>query len=528
MRVLVALLLLVVSFGCGKNATCKKGNRPLKICFSEEIRVLDPRLGGEEPTTHVIRMLFDGLMRRGADGKVVPAVAERYDVFENSTVYIFHLRETLWSDGEPVTAYDFEHAWKKSLDPKTLSHGAQNFYMIKNAKESVDGLVSPDEVGVLALDDLTLRVELTYPVPYFVDALLCTIFCPIPKHVDKADAMWTFRSDESFVSNGPFRLKKWHHGDDIILEKNLLYWDEKSVKIPGIEACFVEEGMTQLYLFEKHEIDWFGSVINKAPHEAYMSIRNTPCYDTKESPTMYWYFVNTEKFPFNHAKVRKAFSYALDRESIVNAAFEGMGQPALGIISPCFGLENPPQFQDQDVSLARKLFAEALKDLGLTTETFPVVNLKYVAGAKNLSRTVQITQQNWQEAFGIKVELQQADWPCHFSAIQKGDYQIGVMRWLSYLFDPIYMLKTFQYKHDLVNMSNWENKDYQALLEKSNFQANPEERNATLVEAERALMNEMPLIPICFLNIQFTKAEDLVGVILPLSGEIDFKYASFQ
>ena len=528
MRVLITLLLLVFSFGCSKNATREKGNRPLKICFSEEMRVLDPRLGGDEPTTHVIRMLFEGLMRRDAEGKVVPAVAERYDVFENSTVYIFHLRETLWSDGHPVTAHDFEHAWKKSLDPKTLSHGAQNFYMIKNAKESVEGLVSPDEIGVLALDDLTLRVELACPVPYFVDALLCTMFCPIPKHIDEVDAMWAFCTDESFVSNGPFRLKKWHHGNDIILEKNQLYWDQESVVIPGIEACFVEEGATQLYLFEKKETDWFGSAINKASPEIYKSIQGSPCYDTVESPTMFWYFINTDRFPFNHAKLRKAFAYALDRKGIVAAAFEGIGQPAFGVISPCFELENPPQFQDRDVSLARKLFAEALDELDLTTETFPIVSLKYVAGAENLSRTVQITQQNWQEAFGIKVELQQADWPCHFSAIQKGDYQIGVMRWLSYLFDPIYMLKTFQYKHDLVNMSNWENKEYQALLEKSNFQANPQERNVTLVEAERALMEEMPLIPICFLNIQFTQAEELAGVVLPPSGEIDFKYATFQ
>lgn len=513
--------------GCSKKSSLSKEDRSLKICFSEEMRILDPRLGGEEPTTHVIRMLFDGLMRRDREGKVVPAAAESYDIFENNTVYIFHLREAFWSDGVPVTAHDFEYAWKKSLDPKTVSHGAQNFYMIKNAKESVEGLVSSNDVGVEALDDKTLRVELAYPVPYFIDSLLCTLFCPIPKHVDLEDSMWAFRTDSTFVSNGPFRLKKWHHGDSIVLEKNPLYWDVENVKIPGIDACFVEDGMTQLYLFEKKEIDWIGSAINKAPPEVYQSIQMTECYDTVESPTMYWYFINTDRFPFNHAKLRKAFAYALDRESIVNAAYEKVGLPAYGIISPSFGINNPEQFK-RDIEKAKVLFAEALEELGLTLETFPIVTVNYVAGAENLSRTVQITQQNWQEAFGIKVELLQADWPCHFSSIQKGDYQVGVMRWLSYLFDPIYMLKTFQYKHDLVNMSNWENEKYQALLEKSNYQADPEERNATLIEAERVLMDEMPLIPICFMNIQFTRREELAGVTLPPSGEIDFKYVTFQ
>lgn len=491
------------------------------------MRVLDPRLGGDEPATHVIRMLFDGLVRRDADGNVVPAAAERYEVFENNTVYLFYLRKAFWSDGTPVTAHDFEYAWKKSLDPKTVSHGAQNFYMIRNAKESVEGLVPSSEVGVEALDDLTLRVELAYPVPYFIDALLCTVFCPIPKHIDLEDPMWAYRTDYSFVSNGPFRLKRWQRGDSVLLEKNPFYWDVNNVKIPGIDACFVEDGMTQLYLFEKKEIDWFGSAINKAPPEVYKAIQTTKYYNTVESPTMYWYFINTDKFPFSNAKLRKAFAYALDRESIVNAAYEKVGFPAYGVISPCFGISNPDQFK-MDVAKAKKLFNEALEDLGLTLETFPVIKIKYVAGAENLSRTVQITQQNWQDAFGIRVELEQSDWPCHFSAIQKGDYQIGVMRWLSYLFDPIYMLKTFQYKHDLVNMSNWESSEYQALLDKSMYQADPEQRNATLVEAEKVLMEEMPLIPICFLNIQFTKREELTGVTLPPSGEIDFKYVTFQ
>ncbi|MCB1109485.1 MAG: peptide ABC transporter substrate-binding protein [Chlamydiia bacterium] len=526
-RVFIAFCLCILAFGCGKKSLDKE-HRPLKICFSEECRVLDPRLGGEEPTTHVIRMLFDGLVRRDREGNVVPAAAESYDVFENNTVYIFHLRNAFWSDGVPVTAHDFEYAWKKSLDPKTVSHGAQNFYIIKNAKESVEGIVPSSEVGVQALDDLTLRVELAYPVPYFIDALLCTMFCPIPRHLEQKDPMWAYRTDETFVSNGPFCLKKWHHGDMIVLEKNPYYWDRDNVSIPGIEACFVEDGMTQLCLFEKREIDWFGSAINKAPPEIYQAIQNTPLYETVESPTIYWYFINTEKFPFNHPKIRKAFSYALDRKGIADAAFHGVGRPAYGIISPCFGTGNPPQFEDHNFLLAQQLFKEALDELKLTVDTFPVITLQSVAGAENLTRTVLITQQNWQEAFGIKVEIKQSDWPCHFSSIQKGDYQIGVMRWLSYLFDPIYMLKTFQYKHDLVNMSNWESETYQALIEKSSYQADPVERNATLVEAEKFLMEEMPVIPICFLNIQYTRHEDLAGVLLPPSGEIDFKYVTFQ
>ena len=131
MRVLVILLLLVFVSSCGKKEEVSQ-KQVLNISFGNEVRTLDPRLGGENPTNQLIRMLFDGLTRRNEQGNIVPAIAEKYVISEDFKTYTFTLRKSYWTDGEPVTAYDFEYAWKKSLDPKTLSHGAQNFYFIKN------------------------------------------------------------------------------------------------------------------------------------------------------------------------------------------------------------------------------------------------------------------------------------------------------------------------------------------------------------------------------------------------------------
>ena len=286
--------------------------------------------------------------------------------------------------------------------------------------------------------------------------------------------------------------------------------------------------MTQLYMFEKNKLDWLGSPVNKIPSEAVKSIKKDPSFTSVESPMVYWFFLNSEIFPFNNKKMRQAFSYAIDRSEIVDHIFEGDGIPAQGIIAPCFDLGNTPCFEDGNFSRAQELFDEALKELNLTRETFPPVVVKYASGAETLSRTAQTVQQLWQKTFGITIHLEQADWPVHFTAVQKGDFQVGMMGWVSFMGDPIYMLQTFKYKHDMVNMSNWESQEYLDILEASNLEANPIKRNQLLIAAEKVLMDDMPIIPICYVNMEFSKKPELVGVNLPPSGEIDLKFARFS
>ncbi|QVL57939.1 MAG: peptide ABC transporter substrate-binding protein [Simkaniaceae bacterium] len=527
MRVLITSLLMVLAWSCGKKEVAPE-KRPLNISFGAEVRTLDPRLGGEYPTAHLIRMLFDGLMRRDENGITAPAVAESFVISEDFKTYTFTLRETYWSDGKPVTAYDFEYAWKKSLDPKTLSHGAQNFYFIKNAKLSAEGKIPVDEVGARALDDKTFEVELEYPAPYFLEVLGCTLFHPVPKHLDEKDPNWVHRTDGTFVSNGPFKLKRWKRGDFISVVKNPYYWDREHVHLAEVKVNFIEDGMTQLYLYEKNKLDWLGSPVNKIPPEAIKSVKSDPSFASVPSPMVYWFFLNSETFPFHNKKIRQAFSYAISRNDIVDHIFDGNALPARGIVAPCFDLGNPPCFEDGNFEEAKKLFDEALEELKLTRETFSPITIKYASGVETLNRTAQTVQELWQKTFGIKVILHQADWPVQFTSIQKGDYQVGMMGWISFMGDPIYMLQTFKYKHDMVNMSNWESEEYLDLLEASNFEADPEKRNQILIAAEKVLMDEMPIIPICYVSMEFSKKPELIGVNLPPSGEIDFKFASFS
>ncbi|MCB1085097.1 MAG: peptide ABC transporter substrate-binding protein [Chlamydiia bacterium] len=524
-KVLLFFLLSIFVCACGKKEESKDERKVLKLAFRDKVRTLDPRYGGETPASHMIRMLYDGLCRRGVDGNIYPALAKRYDISEDQLTYTFHLRESEWSDGTPLTAYDFEHSWKTSLDPNTLGHGAQNFYVIKNAKKVVKGQLPVDAAGIRAIDDLTLVVTLEYPTPYLMEIISCTLFYPVPKHLDKANSHWATNPEASFVSNGPFRVKSWQKGNRIVVEKNPNYWDVDNVKLDEIEVAIVEDPMTHLYLFEKGEIDWLGAPLNETPPDAITTLRKEYSVQSFESPFVYWFFVNTEKFPFTNQKLRQALAYAIHRQELVEGIFDHNASPAMGILSPCFKMGNPPFFLDGNQEKARELFNEALEEIHLNLETFPEIVVNYPANSDTTHRLVQAIQQQWKKALGLEVKLQQLDWPVHFTKIQNGDYQLGFMGWTSYIGDPIYMLKTFMFRDDTVNMSNWESESFQARIDASNLELDPEKRMVYLREAEAILMDEMPILPLFFKKLEFSKKPGVSGVACPATGEIDFKFA---
>ncbi|MEM8728235.1 MAG: peptide ABC transporter substrate-binding protein, partial [Chlamydiota bacterium] len=480
------------------------------------------------PTTHLIRMLFDGLIRRDEEGNAALSIAEKYTVSEDFKTYTFHLKKTFWSDGTPLTADDFEYAWRKCLDPKTVSHGAQNFYFIKNAERAVQGECPVSEVGIKALDPYTFQFELEFAVPYLIDILDSTFFYPIPKHLDQKGPGWIYQVGRPFVSNGPFKLKEWKQAESVTVEKNPSYWDRKHVRLQEIRIGLLEDGMTQLYMYEKDQLDWIGNPISFPPPEALDILKKKETYSYVTSPEVTWFFLNSETFPFSNKKMRQAFSYAIDRNAIVDHILTGNALPAYGIIAPCFGLEQPDWFEDRQLDEAKRLFDEALTEEGLTLQTFPGVTLKSPADSKTANRISQVVQQIWEKTFGIDVALSQSDWPVHFTALQNGDYQIGIMGWVPYMQDPIYMLQTFKHKGDKVNMSNWESQKYLDLIVASDHEMDPEKRRLLLIAAEKVLMDEMPIIPIYYSGIKFSKKPELKGVILPPTGAIDFKFASFS
>lgn len=502
-KILILFTLMIIFTSCEK-----KNSSPtttLRLLFLNDVNSLDPRFGYEIPANHAIKMLFEGLLRHDPSGNLRPGVAERYAVSPDGKKYTFFLRHSTWSTGQPVTAHDFVYSWKGIIDPQLPTQGSADFYPIKQVEAVIKGEASLDEVGVRALDTYTLEVELEYPTPYFLDLITTAPFSPVSIENEKA-------------TNGPFKLKEHLPNHRLVLEKNNTYWDASHIQLEQIEISIIEDVQTQLALFEKGDADWFGKPFAKLPLDAVPALYQRQKLQTFPEKAVYWYFLNTQKFPFNEVKFRKAFAYAMNRKILVSHLLQEREEEALSVN------RGHSYFRDGDVEKANLLFEEALEAHQLTRETFPPIKLSY-CGIETNHKIASVVQQQWQDALGIVVELDPQEWTTYYDNLANGNFLIGGLSWHSRITDPIYNLQLFTYESDRLNMSNWEHPHFQELMGQAQREQDPTKRLAFLEEAEALLMEEMPIIPIYFLSVSYAKNPALKGVYISDINEIDLTRA---
>ena len=491
--------------------------KTLRLAFLTEANSLDPRYGYEIPANHLIKMLFEGLMRMTPEKTLIPAACEEVEISKDQKTYTFRIRSALWSNGKPVTAHDFEYAWKWVIDPKTSSRGTSDFYPIKNVQAIVKGELPIDAAGIRCEDAKTLVVELDHPTPYFLELTSTSVYSPICNGIDRTDPLWAQKTGESFVSNGPFLLKERNPNSHLALSKNPHYWNAGQVAMDQIQIAIVNDIQTQMALFQKNQIDWFGKPFTTLPLDAIPSLRKEKILELFPEQALYWYFINTEKFPFHNTKMRRAFAYAVDRKSIVDHLLKEDEEIATGVN------RNSHFFTDADLPKAKELFEEALSELKLTRETFPKIALSFCNIETN-NRVACIVQQQLKEALGIEVTLDGQEWVKYYDNIVHGNFQIGGLCWHSRIRDPIYNLHLFKHKNDLLNVSRWENTRFQQLIDEAENQVDQAARDEALREAESLLMEEMPIIPVYHLTVSYAKNPLLKNVYVSEINEIDFTW----
>lgn len=523
------LLFLLICAGCDSSGSLQKKEKEsfLPLSFSFEVRSLDPSIGIDDQSHNAIKMLFDGLMSFNLKGELTPAIAERYEISEDQKTYTFFLRPCKWSNGNEVTADDFVYSWKKIIGGNVKGSAVHNFYPIKNARAVLEKKMDIEEVGIRAEGKKTLVVELEYPTPYFLEAITTSSFFAVNAELDQANPQWVTQVGPAFVCNGPFVLVEHKQNNEMVLKKNPLYWDVQQVKLAGIKIAFVKEPQTLLNMFEKGEIAWVGKPLFKLPLDAVPTLKKTGQVSSIPSLGVYWYFLNTEAFPFTNKKMRQAFAYAVDRKAITDHVLQEGETPALGVLPKSLNVNTAPYFQDNNIEEAKRLFTEALQELGLTRETLPPITISYNSSEYH-QRTAQVIQEQWNKVFGIHVRLEQEEWKVHFQKLLSGDFQIGGMGWHSWLKDPIYIMQTFRYRSDGINMSRWEHPTYRALLKSAEQERDTEKRRRMFFEAEKLLMEEMPIIPIYFTSLCYAKSPRLKDVYVSEVNTVDFKWASFE
>ncbi|GAB4227253.1 MAG: oligopeptide ABC transporter substrate-binding protein OppA [Chlamydiales bacterium] len=515
----LALALFTMVFSsCSPREESKSKKNTLRISLDTNPPSLDPRLGGIRKAQVVIGMLYEGLMRYDRDGNVIPGVADHFVLSDDKKSATFKLRESHWSNGERVIASDFTEGWRECLDPQFHCEHAYAFYYIKNAKAAKEGKISLDKVGLYAIDDETIKVEFEYPSPFFIELTANPIYSPIYRGDQKGER----------ISNGPFKLKEWKAQEKILVEKNPFFREKDKVHLDGISIAILPDANTSLLMWERGELDLVGGSMTSLPQEAIHAMRQHNTVETIPSGGICWLTFNTEKVPFNNAKIRKALGYAINRNEIVNNLLHGNEVPALSILPKCLLLQQSPYFQDYNLTEAKKLFAEGLKELGFSKQELPPIELNYCITSMGENMIAQAIQQQWREAFGIKIELLGTERSIYLTKGISGDYQIRTATWYSWMNDPNYNLEFLKTKDNRINVTKWENSNYKRLVDLAEREVDAKLRLDYYRKAEQLLLDEMPIAPIYYDTYKFTKRDGISGLIISKLGQLDFREVEKQ
>ncbi len=496
----------------------------LNINIKSEPPSLHPGLSTDTTSSAVLDQVFEGLTRINNDGEPEEAMAESIDVSEDGLTYTFKIREDAkWSNGDPVTAEDFEYAWKWVLDPENANTDyAYQLYVIKGAQDAKENGGSLDDVGIRAEDEQTLFVELEQPTPYFLELTAFTTFYPVNKNVVSENPEWHLEAGEDYVTNGPFKLVSWEHNDKIVLEKNEQYWDAENVKLEQIVMHMIDDESTALQMYENGELDWIGSPVDVIPLAAMQSMKDAGELNISDQAALYYYTVNNDHEILGNVNIRKALAHAIDRQAIIDNITQGEQKPAMALVPPSMFPENEQgYFPDNDVEKAKEYLEKGLEELGL--DSLPKLSISYNTSEAHAA-IAQAVQDMWKKHLGIDVELKNEEWKVYLDSLGEGNYEIGRIGWVADFNDPINFLEIFETVGGN-NYTNWENEEYKKLLQESRKELDPEKRQEILKQAEEIFMEELPIIPIYFYTNVYAKKDYVEGVVVHPVGGFNLKWA---
>ncbi len=477
-------------------------SRDLRINLRKEPASLDPRKGNDMVASQLHFMLFEGLVRLNSDMTISPAQAQAYEVAEDGRVYTFHLDNTFWSDGTPVTAEDFEKSWKSLLDPNSPSPDAYLLYAIKNARAAKEGKVPLNDVGLYARNPKTLIVHLEHPVPYFLQIVASSVCLPVNSKVDKEDPNWA-SSPKNFISNDPFKLKEWIFNQEMVLEKNPRFRNAKDLQLDHIFVEMIDRELATLHMYSSGHFDLIGAPLSFFPSVLQQDLEKKNLLTFFPVATTKFLSFNTRDFPFQNANIRRAFAYAINRKEIVANITQLKETAALNIIPPVLlANEQSLLFADADRVKAKECFAQGLKELGIDSQHLGPITFIYCSSEVN-HLMAQELQNLWRKILDADVRLQCVEFKTLHERSKTGDYGIGLFAWVADYGDPMNILERFQDKANHRNYPKWENETYNLLLQQALETSTKAAYLEKVKEAEKILIEEMPITCLYHDNYSF-------------------------
>ena len=512
----------------GDETSDASGKKIARIVSGSEPGSLHPALSQGTHESIILDHVFEGLMKRNENSEIVPGMAESYEVSEDGKTYTFKIREDAkWSNGDPVTAKDFEVAWKYALNPEAASQYAFQLYYLEGGQEYNEGTGSEDAVGVKAIDDKTLEVKLKNPVPYFLELCAFYTYYPVNSAAQEASGADWSKDGSTFVSNGPFVVTEWDHDSEVDLIKNENYYNKDAVKLDGIEFKLMDDLNTMWQMYENCELD----IDYDMPTDVIGQLRqeNSPELTIAPELATYFYRFNTTEKPFNNVKVRKALNMAIDRQLIIDEVAQGGQTPAFATvptgIADADGKEfraNGGNYFEENVDEAKKLLEEGLAEEGMTTADFTFTILYNTSeGHKRIAEAIQ---QMWKDNLGIDVALENTEFQVKTEREHALDFQVSRGGWIGDYVDPNTFLDMFT-SWSTQNDTGWTSDEFDTLITNAASELDPAKRMEELHKAEDVFMGDYVTMPIYFYTRPYACKPYLTGVVKAANRDVNLVYA---
>ena len=473
---------------------------------------VDPHKAEGTWENDVIGDMIIGLFTEDVYGNPIPGMAQSWTTSDDGLVWTFKLREANWSDGQPVTAYDFEYAMRRVLDPATTGSAYSSLlYVVKNA-QAVNGAELPtDQLGAKALDDRTLEVTLEYPAPYLPGLLKHYVSFPVPKHVvEEHGSAWV--RPENIVVNGAYKLEEWRTGDFLRSSKNPTFFDAENVCFDEIVYFPYSDHSAVVRMAQTGNLDMANAFPNERLKELNESMPGWPRTFPMMSTT--YVSLNNEQAPFDDARVRQALSMAIDREYITDRVM-GAGQTPVYNFVP-EGMRNYPESalvpwknlsREERLAESKQLLEEA----GFGPNNPLKFEYIYRSTGEN-PKAAPVIQANWLEiADWVQPEIRRVDTQVLYKRLQEADFEASDAGWVADFNDAFNFLYLFVSSTGPMNYGNYFNPEFDALIEESHLQLDPSERAQTLRQAEQLLLDDSAMIPLWAPGRQYLVNPDITG-----------------
>jgi oligopeptide transport system substrate-binding protein len=471
----------------------------INLPLADEVPTLDISKATDTIAFTVLTQINEGLVRLDGQGKVVPGVAKEWKRTADGLTYTFVLRDDAkWSDGSTVTAQDFVYSWKRTLDPATNAQYAFMLEWIKGGAEYHGSKGRADDVKVEAKDPRTLEVTLTAPVPFFLEQMAFPIFFPQKKEFVGKQADQNGNEADRSIANGPFKVSSWKHEQSLVLVKNDTYWDRSQVRLERVNWQVVKDSTAAENLYQTGQLDRVTLVQDQVDR-----YKSSPELQTVSEPVSGYIQFNRKVKVFGNAKIRKALSYAIDGDAYADFIYHNGSKGATGFVPTGISNGQGGEFRQtngdllhrsENVKQAKQLLEEGLREQGLTQ--FPKVRLLGDDGDVG-KKAGDFLREQWRRNLGIEVEIENVPFKLRLQRSAAGDFDMVESLWAADYNDPMTFLDLLVTDGEF-NQGRYSNPDYDRLIQAAKGEPDPAKRMKHLYDAEKVLIEDMPVAPTFF------------------------------